>query len=273
MWSRPRNPQRNPNPSARDVSAWYTRAESLRRSLSSASRNRSKSSPSAGEHPGEDHRLGLAVARERSRRRTTVVGDGVADPDQVDLLDPGDEIAHLTGAEPPAGPGCRGEGADLVGGGRLAGGHELDLVAGRHRPVDHPDVAHHPPVGVVVRVEHESPQRAAHLACWGGQPCHDGLQQGVDPFARLGRHPEHLVDGATEDAHDLVGDPVGLGGGQVDLVDHGDDLEPTLDRQVGVGQGLCLDPLGGVHHQERPFGGRQRPGDLVREVDVARGCR
>ena len=39
MWSRPRNPQRKPKPSATDVSGSKKNAESLRRSFSSASRS------------------------------------------------------------------------------------------------------------------------------------------------------------------------------------------------------------------------------------------
>ena len=50
---------------------------------------------------------------------------------------------------------------------------------------------------------------------------------------------------------------LGLGAGQVDLVDDRDDLELVLERQVGVGDGLRLDALRGVHHQERALAGGQ----------------
>jgi hypothetical protein len=39
-----------------------------------------------------------------------------------------------------------------------------------------------------------------------------------------------------------VADLLGLGGGQVDLVDDGDDLVVVLDRLVDVGERLRLDP-------------------------------
>lgn len=39
---------------------------------------------------------------------------------------------------------------------------------------------------------------------------------------------------------DLLAHPVGLGGGQVDLVEHGDDLQVVLHRQVHVRQRLRL---------------------------------
>ena len=40
--------------------------------------------------------------------------------------------------------------------------------------------------------------------------------------------------------------------------------------QIGVGQGLRLHALGGVHHQQRALAGGQRPADLVVEVHMAR---
>ena len=74
-----------------------------------------------------------------------------------------------------------------------------------------------------------------------------------------------------EDLLDLGGAPLGVGGRQVDLVEHGHDLEVVLERLVAVGQGLGLDALGGVDQQDRPLAGGQRAADLVAEVDVAGG--
>ena len=73
-------------------------------------------------------------------------------------------------------------------------------------------------------------------------------------------------------AGELVQLGLGLGhvaGRQVDLVEHGDDLEVVVDRQVRVGDRLRLDPLRGVDEQHGAFAGRQAARDLVGEVDVA----
>ena len=48
-------------------------------------------------------------------------------------------------------------------------------------------------------------------------------------------------------------------------------MQVGSQRQVQVGQGLGLDSLRRVDQQDRALAGRQRPGDLVGEVDVARG--
>ena len=77
----------------------------------------------------------------------------------------------------------------------------------------------------------------------------------------------------TEHLLDLGGVPLGIGRGQVDLVEGGHDLEVVLDGLVAVGQGLGLDALGGVDEEHRPLAGGQGAAHLVAEVDVARACR
>ena len=62
-----------------------------------------------------------------------------------------------------------------------------------------------------------------------------------------------------------------LGGGQIDLVEHRDDLQVVLDGEVEVGQRLRLDALGGVDEQDRALAGGERARDLVSEVHVAGG--
>jgi hypothetical protein len=80
---------------------------------------------------------------------------------------------------------------------------------------------------------------------------------------------DRVVDVGSEEVGDLAGHPLGLGAGKVDLVENGDQLEPGLDGRVGVRDRLGLHALGGVDDQERALAGRQRPGHLVGEVDVA----
>jgi hypothetical protein len=65
--------------------------------------------------------------------------------------------------------------------------------------------------------------------------------------------------------------PFGVGRRQVDLVEHRDDLEIVLHRQVQVGEGLRLDALRGVDQQDRALARGERARHLVAEVDVAGG--
>ena len=68
---------------------------------------------------------------------------------------------------------------------------------------------------------------------------------------------------------DLLGALLGLGRGQVDLVERGDDREVVLDRLVAVRERLRLDALRRVDEQDHAFARGEAAADLVAEVDVA----
>ena len=99
----------------------------------------------------------------------------------------------------------------------------------------------------------------------------DPLQDLLDADAGLGRGEDGVVGVDADHVLDLLLDPLGVGRGQVDLVDDRQDRQVVVDRQVGVGQGLRLDALRGVDDQEGPFAGGEAARDLVGEVDVAGG--
>jgi hypothetical protein len=90
-----------------------------------------------------------------------------------------------------------------------------------------------------------------------------------DVEAGLGRNRHRLRGVEADDVLDLLLDAVGLGGGQVDLVEHRHDLVAGVERVIDVGERLRFDPLAGVDHQQRAFAGRQRPRHFIGEVDVA----
>ena len=94
------------------------------------------------------------------------------------------------------------------------------------------------------------------------------VEQVGDALARLAGHPQHVAGLAADDVGDLGGVAVGVGGGQVDLVEHRDDVQVAVQRQVEVRQRLRLDALGGVDQQHRALARLQRPRHLVGEVDV-----
>ena len=98
-----------------------------------------------------------------------------------------------------------------------------------------------------------------------------GLEELRQALARLGADEQGLGPGDADDVLHLLERILDLDLGQVDLVDDRDEDEVVVDGQVGVGQGLGLDPLGGVDDEEGPVAGGQAPRDLVGEIDVAGG--
>ena len=66
-------------------------------------------------------------------------------------------------------------------------------------------------------------------------------------------------------------DALRLGARKVDLVHHGDELQPGVHGEVRVRDRLRLDALRRIDHQQRALTGGERPGHLVVEVDVPGG--
>jgi hypothetical protein len=89
------------------------------------------------------------------------------------------------------------------------------------------------------------------------------------PMPALGAGEHRVVGGEADNVLDLLAHLVGLGGGEVDLVDDGHDLMVVLDRLVDVGERLRLDALRRVDHQQRAFARGEGAGDFIGEVDVA----
>ena len=197
--------------------------------------------------PCEDHGVRLPVAGQHFRRRAAGQGDGVTDARLADVLHAGDQVAHFADREPLSLHRLRRDHPDLehlVGG---VGGHHQDAIAVLDRSVDNPDVGDHAAVGVVDRVEDQGPGRPSRFADRGGYLRNDLVEQRRHAVAGLGADPQHFICVTADDGRQLARELVRLGTWQVNLVQHRDDDEVGLKRQIEIGQGLGLDSLRGVH--------------------------
>ena len=152
-----------------------------------------------------------------------------------------------------------------------AGGHHPDPLARGDLPVHDADVGDDAAVGVVDRVEDHRASGGVGVADRRGHPVDHRVEHRGDAVTGLGADPQDAVGVAADEVGDLGGVALGVGRREVDLVEHGDDLEVVLHGQVEVGQGLRLDALRGVDQQDRALARGERAADLVGEVDVARG--
>ena len=64
---------------------------------------------------------------------------------------------------------------------------------------------------------------------------------------------------------------LGLSGREINLVEHGDNLQVVLHGEVQVRQGLSLNPLSRINQQDGTFTGGQRTGNFIGEVNVTWG--
>jgi hypothetical protein len=122
-----------------------------------------------------------------------------------------------------------------------------------------------------VGIEDQAPQRRLGIALGRGQSVHDGVEHVLDADALLGRGEHCRFRVEAQVFLDLRLHPFDVGRGQVDLVDDRDDLQIVFHGQIEIGQGLGLHALAGIDEQQGAFAGSQGPGDLVAEIDVARG--
>ena len=125
-------------------------------------------------------------------------------------------------------------------------------------------------VGVVIAVEDQRLKRRVRVALRAGKVLHDVLEHRVDVDALLGGDFGRILGGDGQNVLDLLLDALGVGGGQVDLVEHGADFKVVLHREIRVCERLCLDALRGVDDEQRALTRRERARDLIVEVNVAR---
>ena len=222
------------------------------------------------EQAAEHHRLRRLEAGQRVRGRAAVLGDGVADAGVGHFLDRAGEEAELAGAELVDIELVGGEDAGALDQMLCAGAHHADVLALLQHAVDDADQHDDAEIGVVPAVDQHGLERLAGIAlARRRQLVDDRLQHVGDAEAGLGRDQHGLAGVDADHLLDLLADALGLGGRQVDLVQHHDDLVVVVDRLVDVGQRLRLDALAGVDHQQRALAGGERARHLIGEVDMA----
>ena len=127
-------------------------------------------------------------------------------------------------------------------------------------------------IGVVPGIDEQGLERRVRVALGRRQLLDDGLQHALDVEAGLGRDRHGLRGIDADHLLDLLLDPVRIGGGQVDLVEDGDDLVVGVDGLIDVGERLRLDALAwrrppAASLRRRPASARPR-----RRSPRGRGC-
>ncbi len=223
------------------------------------------------EQAGEHARLHFLETGQRLGGRIAGQGQGVADRRAVHVLDRRGDPAHLARRQPAGNLALGREHAHRVDLVVAAGGHDQQLVAGLDLALHHAHQRDHAQVVVEPGVDDQRLQLVGVARDRRRDAVDDRLQHLFHVQAGLGRH-RYRVGGIDADHRlDLGLGAVGIGGGQVDLVEHRHHFQAHLDRGVAVGHGLGFHALGRVHHQQRALAGGQRTADFIGEVDVAGG--
>ena len=150
------------------------------------------------------------------------------------------------------------------------GGHQADGVAGLDGAFEDADVDDDALVAVVDAVKDQGLEGGVRVAGGGRDVADHPFQHLIDVQAGLGGDAGRVHAGQTDDVFHFLRHLVRVGGGQVDLVQDGHQLQVVLQGHVGVGEGLGLNALRGVHDEDRALTGGQTAADLVGEVHMAR---
>ena len=143
------------------------------------------------------------------------------------------------------------------------------MVALTNRAVHHTEVADNTTIGVEHRVENQSLQGCILVALRGRHTVNNGIQNLLDANTRASRSAQYLALIATEQLHNLVLHLVNHSRLHINLVDYGNDFEVVFEGKVKVGNGLCLNTLRSVNHQQRALTRSNGSRHLIGEVNVS----
>ena len=202
------------------------------------------------------HSLGRAITGQRLRSRAVGLCDGITHPGVLHIFDGSGEIAHFSGGQGLTGPHAHGQQITTFQHFIFsAGGHHLHLHTGGECTLHDPEIDNDAPVGVILAVKDQGPQRRLGIPLGSRHILHNILQHRRNVQSHLGRDLRCIQRRNADDILDLPFDPLRISGRQIDFIQHRQDLQIVFQRQIGIGQGLGFDALGSIHHQNSSFTG------------------
>ena len=198
-----------------------------------------------------------------------VVGDGVADLGVGNILDVGDEESDFAGRQFLNFHRLGREHAEGLHLEAVAIPHQANLLPLLQYALNHAGEHHYAAIRIEPGVEDQRLKLVGRASLGRRNLLHDGFENFRDALAGLGADRHRMGSVEAHRALDHFFGALDVGAGQIDLVDDGNDFQPVVDRDVRVGQRLCLDALRRVNHQQRALARRQRARNFVAEVHVS----
>ena len=147
---------------------------------------------------------------------------------------------------------------------------EADLLALTQRAVHERVENNHATVRIEPGVEDQRAQRRVRIALRRRNACTTAsrISSNADPVFGAGQNGIARIE--SDDLLNLFANPLGLGRGQIDLIDDRNDFEIVIQGEIRIRKSLRFDTLRSVHHQQRSFAGLQAARDFVGEIHVTR---
>src|SRR5262249_18726726 len=119
-------------------------------------------------------------------------------------------------------------------------------------------------------VEHQRTQRQAGVTARGREGLYDAFEHVFRPDAFLDTGAYRIRRVQADDFLRLLLHTVRIRPGEAARVQHRQDRQVVVEREVYMGNSLRLHALHGIDDEQSPFARRQAARHLVGEVDVAR---
>jgi hypothetical protein len=194
---------------------------------------------------------------------------GVAHLGRLQFLDARNDVTHLTCTQHLTwlvGRSEHTQASRFING---IAGHHADALVLEQLAIDHAHQHDHTHIAVEPAVDDHGAQRCVGVALGRWNTGHHSFQDFFNAHAGLGRTGNRIGGVNADHVFDFGTRVVGIGVGQVHLVEHGHHFHTQVERGVAVGHGLRLHTLAGVHHQQGAFASRQRTRDFIRKVHMA----
>ena len=217
---------------------------------------------------GEDHGLDFFETGQRFDRGAIVIGDGVADLGVGNVLDVGDKEANFAGDQFFDFHRLGREYAQSFDLEHAPVPPQADVLSLLQGAFEHAGQDHHAAIGIEPGIKNQRLQVVARRRLWAAAPFDDGFQNIGYALAGFGADQASVRGIESDGAFDHFLGALDVGARQVDLVDDRNDLKAVVDGEVGVGERLRFDSLGGVNNQQGAFARSQRARNLVGKIHV-----
>ncbi len=221
-----------------------------------------------GIKPGENHGLDGLEAGKRWRGAIRF-DDGVADARVGHALDIGDDEANFARAQRFEHYRLRREHAKAFDFVDLVIKAEADLLMRTQAAVDDAHEHYCAAISIEPGIKDERAKRRLRRAHRRRHAAYHRLEHFLHAQAAFCADGQRVRGRNGQHVFHLRFYLIGLRVGQIDFVDQGNDGQIVLCGEKRVRHRLRFHALAGVHHQQRSFAGRQRPGNLIRKIDVA----
>ena len=126
-------------------------------------------------------------------------------------------------------------------------GHKFDDIAAFDSSLEYSAVNNRAAERIVFGVENQSGQRIVGAALGRRYALDDGFENFFDPDAFLGGAFDMREGIKPQFRINFFENPVNVGGWKIYFIDHRNDFQIVLQRQIEIGQRLRLHTLGGIN--------------------------